>query len=251
MNGRMVGKSDQPVICTPVVGKTKEEILAELSCVVMKTPDIIEWRADFYDGISDTDKVLEVARTIKKTVGDTPVIFTVRSYREGGQPIALTEKEIMELNAAVCTETAVEYVDFELSNEPGRIIALRAIAHANGKKLIASFHEYGFTPAREALLQKFIDAENYDADVAKVAVMPREMEDVLTLLGVTLEAKKRIGIPLIAISLGSYGAVTRLIGGVFGSSASFAVGHTASAPGQIPINDLRTVLNIIEKTMKQ
>jgi 3-dehydroquinate dehydratase-1 len=101
------------------------------------------------------------------------------------------------------------------------------------------------------LLQKFIDAENYDADVAKVAVMPREMEDVLTLLGVTLEAKKRISIPLIAISLGSYGAVTRLIGGVFGSSASFAVGHTASAPGQIPIEDLRTVLKVIEKTMKQ
>lgn len=251
MNGRMAGKSDQPVICTPVVGKTKAEILAELSCVVMKTPDIIEWRADFYDGISDTDKVLEVARTIKKTAGDTPVIFTVRSYREGGQPIALSEKELAGLNAAVCTDTAVEYVDFELSNEPGRIKALRDIAHANGKKIIASFHEYGFTPARDVLLQKFIDAENYEADVAKVAVMPREMEDVLTLLSVTLEAQKRISIPLIAISLGSYGVVTRLIGGVFGSSASFAVGHEASAPGQIPIDDLRTVFKIIEKATKQ
>lgn len=251
MNSSMVGKGGQPVICTPVVGKTKEDIFAELSSVITKKPDIIEWRADFFEGISDTHKVLEVARSIKKTVGDIPIIFTIRSLREGGHPIVLSEQEVVTLNAAICTDTTIEYVDCELSNETGNINFLRDIAHANGKKIIASFHEFGFTPSRDVLIQKFIDAEKHGLDVAKVAVMPKEMEDVLTLLSVVLEAKKMINIPLIAISLGSYGIITRLIGGLFGSSLSFAVGHTASAPGQIPIEDLRTVFRIIENSMKK
>jgi len=49
--------------------------------------------------------------------------------------------------------------------------------------------------------------------------------------------------------MGPLGAVTRLLGGVFGSSLTFAVGATASAPGQIPIEDLQTVLAIIQKSM--
>jgi 3-dehydroquinate dehydratase-1 len=36
---------------------------------------------------------------------------------------------------------------------------------------------------------------------------------------------------------------------VFGSSLSFAVGAASSAPGQVPIEDLNTVLGILQKSM--
>jgi len=39
--------------------------------------------------------------------------------------------------------------------------------------------------------------------------------------------------------------VTRMIGGVFGSALSFAVGEGSSAPGQMPIADLNAVYDII------
>jgi 3-dehydroquinate dehydratase-1 len=39
----------------------------------------------------------------------------------------------------------------------------------------------------------------------------------------------------------------RPIGGLFGSSLSFAVGEAASAPGQIPIADLSAVYDIIRR----
>ena len=36
---------------------------------------------------------------------------------------------------------------------------------------------------------------------------------------------------------------------VFGSNLSFAVGAKSSAPGQIPIDDLRAALDIVERSM--
>jgi 3-dehydroquinate dehydratase-1 len=98
-------------------------------------------------------------------------------------------------------------------------------------------------------VNKLAEAAEKQLDVAKVAVMPQTLEDVLTLLSATLEAKSRLSIPLITMSMGKYGMVSRMIGGVFGTALTFAVGAQASAPGQVPIEELRTVLQTIENTM--
>jgi len=249
MAGRLIGEGAQPLICTPLVARTRDGIRSELSGVLAKKPDIVEWRADFFAGISDTAAVIEVAQAIKGAAGDIPVIFTIRSVREGGQPISLSARAVIELDAAVCRHTGIEYVDCELSNRPEDIEYLRDIARKENTRIIGSYHNFECTPDKDVLRKKFDEAEHYGLDVAKVAVMPRNMEDVLTLLSVTLEAKKRLKIPLITMSMGGYGAVSRMVGGVFGSSLTFAVGQSASAPGQIPIEDLRMVLGVIEKSM--
>jgi 3-dehydroquinate dehydratase-1 len=155
------------------------------------------------------------------------------------------------LTAAVCKNTSIEYVDCELSKLPEQITYLRGVAKESGTMIIASFHDFNATPEAAVLLQKFDDAEHYQLDVAKIAVMPQSLEDVLALLSVTLEAKKRCHIPLITMSMGRYGALSRMIGGVFGSSLTFAIGQTSSAPGQIPIEDLRSVMSIIQKAISE
>src|SRR5262249_44731221 len=93
--------------------------------------------------------------------------------------------------------------------------------------------------------QRFLTAQELGGDVAKVAVMPRDRMDVLTLLAATAEADATTKIPLISMSMGPLGAVTRMIGGAFGSSLSFAVGEAASAPGQMPIAVLAAVYAVI------
>jgi 3-dehydroquinate dehydratase-1 len=84
-------------------------------------------------------------------------------------------------------------------------------------------------------------------DVAKAAVMPKQLEDILVLLTATLEAKNKLKIPVITMSMGELGAVTRMIGGHFGSVLTFAAGHSTSAPGQIPIEDLKQIIGIMNK----
>lgn len=249
MKKNLIGEGKQPLICTPLVGKTEEEIGNELKKILAKKPDIIEWRVDFFENIHDSAKTVALANHLKKVIGDIPMIFTIRSIREGGQPISLSDKEAIELNVEICRNTTVEYVDCELSNESEHIRYLRKVATEQGTKIIGSFHNFECTPSAKVLSQKFTEADQYQLDVAKVAVMPQTLEDVLILFEATLAAKNRLTIPLITMSMGKYGAISRIVGGVFGSALSFAVGDKSSAPGQIPIEDLRMAFDIVERSM--
>jgi 3-dehydroquinate dehydratase-1 len=244
--GRKLG-GETPLICTPLVGRSRERILAEAASVVPKKPDIIEWRVDFFEEIHDSAAVLAVARALRGAAGELPIIFTRRSSKEGGEPIKIGDEEIVRLYDAVAASRLVDFIDFEMGNDPDHLRRVRDNARAHETRLILSYHNFGYTPGAEFLVQRFLEAERLGADVAKVAVMPRNRMDVLTLLAATAEADAKGGIPLISMAMGPLGSVTRMVGGVFGSSLSFAVGDTASAPGQIPIADLNAVYDIIRR----
>ncbi len=101
------------------------------------------------------------------------------------------------------------------------------------------------TPSSE----RFAQAQDLQADIAKVAVMPHDMEDVLTLLSATLQSSRALRIPLVSMSMGRFGAVTRLCGWAFGSAMTFAVGESSSAPGQMPIEDVDAGLALLQKAL--
>jgi len=246
---QMIGEGNRPLICTPLVGKQQEAIRAELKHVLEKSPDLIEWRVDFFEKIANIDEVLGLAQEIKESAVDIPLIFTLRSIREGGQPIPLTDQEALKLIKAICQNTAVEYIDYELSNPKESFQELRQIAFESHTKIIASYHNFEFTPEPDILLAKLMEAQRLNADVAKIAVMSQNLQDVLSLLNVTLKAKEALDIPLISLAMGQYGTITRMMGGVFGSAVTFAVGERSSAPGQMPIEELRSVLDIIQKSV--
>lgn len=249
LNDHPVAAGKFPLICTPLVGRTLDQLMVELAVVLPKQPDVLEWRVDFFEQIGVTARVIEAAAAIKKEAGSIPVMFTRRSTMEGGEPIALSEDQVLALYAAVCQSKTIDLIDYELANDAVHIARVRAAAQANGIKLVLSFHNFTHTPGLETLAGKFHAAEQLGADVAKVAVMPRDLDDVLTLLTATLHASKALHIPVISMAMGPLGAVTRLVGGVFGSSLTFAVGANSSAPGQMPIEDLNAVLAVLQKSM--
>jgi 3-dehydroquinate dehydratase I len=248
LNGKPLGGGKQPLICAPLIGRNRDQVLAEVRTVVGKKPDLLEWRVDFFDGIGNADEVVALAAGIKHSAGGIPVLFTRRSIREGGEPIALSESEVVNLYAAVCDSGNVDLVDFEMSNDAGDLGRVQQAARANAIPLIMSYHNFKETADLDFLCQRFRQAEQLGANIAKVAVMPRNPQDVLTLLGATLQSSQQLGIPLISMSMGSYGALTRMFGWMFGSTVTFAVGASSSAPGQIAIEDLHTVLAILQKS---
>jgi 3-dehydroquinate dehydratase-1 len=148
-----------------------------------------------------------------------------------------------------CKSQFIDLIDYEMANDAANIVRVREAAQTHGVKLVLSFHNFAFTPTRETLINKFLTAEQLGADVAKVAVMPKDPDDVLSLLYATREASKKLGIPLISMSMGPYGSLTRLFGWTYGSALSFAVGASSSAPGQVPIEDLNTVLAILQSPL--
>ena len=249
LNGQPIAGGKFPLICTPLVGRTLEKIMAELAVVLPKKPDVLEWRVDFFEPIGDSTSVIAAAAAIKKAADGIPLLFTRRSIIEGGEKIALNEAQVIALYTNVCESKTIDLIDYEMANEAANIAKVRTAAQANGIKLVLSFHNFSYTPGLETLTSKFLNAEQLGADVAKVAVMPRDLDDVLTLLTATRAANKKLRVPLISMAMGPLGAITRMVGGVFGSSLSFAVGASSSAPGQVPIEDLNTVLSILQKSM--
>ncbi len=194
---------------------------------------------------------MSIVAKIREIAVDIPILFTIRSSKEGGQSIALSEEEVVDLYSAACRSNSIDLIDFELSNSPEQLLYMRKVAAETATKLILSYHNFEYTPSPEIISQKFKEAEQLGADIVKVAVMPNKLEDVLTLLNLTLEAKNNLKIPVITISMGEYGSLTRMFGWVFGSAVTFAVGEKSSAPGQVPIEDLKTVFSIISKSLSE
>lgn len=249
LNGQPIAGGKFPLVCTPLVGRTLDQLMAELAVVLPKQPDVLEWRVDYFEAIGDISAVITAARAIKQAAGNIPVLFTRRSTLEGGEKIGINEDQVIAMYTAVCESKSIDLIDYEMANDAANIARVRTAAKANHIKLVLSFHNFSYTPALETLAAKFLTADQLGADVAKVAVMPRDLDDVLTLLTATREASKKLRIPLISMSMGPYGAMTRLFGWTFGSALTFAVGASSSAPGQVPIEDLNTALAILQKSM--
>lgn len=239
--------NNKPYLCTPIVSKEKENLLKEAKRVIEKKPDIIEWRVDYFEEIDDFKKVMEAAKDIKKIIGCLPLLFTVRSEKEGGNPINLTNHQVSELVSLACECEDIDIVDYEIHNPEENIVKIKKATEQNNKLLILSYHNFQSTPSNADLLEILEKAEQYGADIAKIAVMPRNHADVIRLFEVTDISQHELNIPVATMSMNHIGAISRVAGWIFGSAIIFTIGEKSSAPGQIPIEDIR----ILIKTMKQ
>lgn len=228
-----------PLICLPLVAVDEASLLAQAAEVASHNPDLIEWRCDKFAQLETPEPVLHALAALRGAIGDIPLIFTCRVASEGGfQPLDAHTR--LRLNLAAIASGQVDLIDTELCGGSAMIGPVRQACQRDGVKLILSFHNFESTPAEAFMLERLMEARRQGADIAKVAVMPRDHEDVLALLGATLKARRGlVDAPLITMSMGGLGAVTRVAGGLFGSDVTFAIGSQSSAPGQIPIAELR------------
>ena len=171
--GRKLG-GETPLLCTPLVGRTRERVLAEAASVLRQKPDLVEWRVDFFDAIGDTGAVIETARALRGVVGKRPVIFTRRAERGGGERTAIGDAAVVELYDAVAASGLVDFIDFETDNDPEHLRRVRESTRRHEVRLILSYHNLSYTPGLDYLVDRFLEAERLGADVAMVQVMPRE-----------------------------------------------------------------------------
>lgn len=244
MRGLEIG-SGRPKVIVPIVAATAQGIVEkgrELSGYRM---DVVEWRVDFYEDVFQTERVVDTAKQLREVLGETPILFTFRTKKEGG------EKEIgMEaytaLNAAVAKSGYVDAVDVEIFSGDDVVRANVENIHLAGKLVVGSNHDFFKTPDKDELVRRMVKMQEMGADLPKIAVMPQNKADVLTLLAATEEMSRVYADrPIITMSMAGDGVISRLCGEVFGSSMTFGAVGQASAPGQIPVNQLLDVLTLI------
>lgn len=243
IKGKCIGGS-RPLICMPLLAGTKASLLEQAMTIPALKPDLIEWRVDAIDTLADTRSVANTLAALHAMSKAWPLLFTCRLPAEGGVQ-AVSAAARMQLYQMAIASGQVDMIDIELSSGLDAIQGLRSMCHSAGVKLTLSYHDFERTPDSGALLQKLLDAEQAGADIAKVAVMPRDSQDVLALLNATHNARQQMKIPLITISMGRVGVITRIAGGLFGSDITFASGTASSAPGQLSIGDLRKAWSVL------
>ena len=114
-----------------------------------------------------------------------------------------------------------------------------------------SNHDFFKTPPQEEIVSRLRKMQELEADLHKIAVMPQNQSDVLVLLSATNEMVQNYAeSPIITMSMAGTGVISRLAGEVFGSALTFGAAKKASAPGQIAVADLRSVLNILHNSVK-
>lgn len=238
-----------PKICVPIVGVTREEILAAAENIKSTKADVVEWRVDWYEDIFDFAKTEATMQALREVLGEMPILFTFRTSKEGGEKAIETETYV-ELNQNAAKTGLIDLVDVEAFTGDESVKAVVETAHANGVKVIASNHDFHKTPAKEEIVSRLRKMQDLGADIPKIAVMPQNTKDVLTLLAATEEmAREYADRPIITMSMSGTGVISRLCGEVFGSALTFGAVGKVSAPGQIGIEDLTTVIGLLHKSL--
>ena len=216
--------SGMPKVCVPIVEKTREDILSTAKAICSTEADLVEWRADWYEDVSAFSEVIKTADMLRSILGETPLLFTFRSAREGGEK-ELSLESYATLLESVAKTGFVDLIDVEVFSGDDAVKNIIQTAHAHGVKVIASNHDFEGTPAREELVARLCKMQDLGADILKIAVMPQTRSDVLTLLSVTEEMSSlHTSRPVITMSMGRTGT-----------------------PGQIAIEDLKAGLRLLHK----
>lgn len=235
----------RPKICVPIVGKTQEDILQEARKITLTPADVVEWRVDWYDDCFQEAAIEDTARKLQNTLKGLPLLFTFRTAKEGGEK-EISTVDYTRLNTIAAQCDAIDLIDVEAFTGEEEVRHMIQQAHANGKKVIASNHDFHKTPSGDEIIRRLRLMQDLDADIPKIAVMPTCKKDVLVLLSATLEMYENYADrPFITMSMAGTGMISRLSGECFGSALTFGAAGKTSAPGQIDVNSLEMVLDII------
>ena len=202
---------------------------------------MIEWRADFYEGVGDPKAIGELLKAARSIVKNTVLLFTVRTKFEGGKFEGDEDAYIEAIDAAastgVCDMVDIEYL---------------SVQNPKNVKVILSHHDFEVTEEEEVLAGQLEDMNSVGADIVKLAVMPQTLGDVLTLLYAT--AGFSAAYPdslLVSMSMGKEGLISRISGEIFGSCITFASMGNSSAPGQLPYEDCRSMIGLIHRALQK
>ena len=173
-----------PKICVPLVEKNKQAFLDSAKELKNIDLDLVELRIDHFEEVENLDEVKELVKCLREILDETPILFTFRSLKEGG------EKEVSvdyykTLNIEIAKTGYVDLIDVELFTGDDIVKEIVLEAHNLNVKVVMSNHDFDKTPEREEIVKRLCKMQELNADLPKIAVMPKSTTDVLTLLCAT------------------------------------------------------------------
>lgn len=246
IKNQVIGEG-RPLICVPVMEQNREDIIKEITYLSQSGADMIEWRVDAYGEFRDCNAVREVLESVAPVLSDKIFLYTFRTKKQGGES-EIESETLADLHDLAAESGCVDFVDLEFFEEEKPLRKIRAL-QSKGIRVIASHHDFEETPEPKVMKMLLERMCVGGADIVKLAVMPQSQKDVLNLLEITTDFHKQYpDTPIITMSMGKLGNVSRLCGETFGSCVTFGAHKKPSAPGQYEMNQLREILDAIHNS---
>ncbi len=244
IRGCCIGKG-RPKVIIPIVERTETAILEKAAEFSTLRADCVEWRVDLFEGAKNLGAIARCAAKLRVALKDKLLLVTFRTKAEGGS-VALTSEEYLRFLHTVLETDCADLIDIEFFTAGADLPGLIEDTHTAGAAVVCSSHDFQKTPPRAELVSRMVQMQQTGADLPKLAVMPQSRTDVLELLSATAEmADHHPETPIITMSMGALGAVSRLSGEALGSAMTFANPGQASAPGQVPLDVVNEVLDAL------
>jgi len=192
--------------------------------------DLVEVRLDLVPG-----DPIGAIRNVREATA-LPIIATNRIAEEGGA-FRGGEDERIEILAEASAWADLVDVEFMAG---GRDRLMDMV----DRPLIISYHDFEGMSSLEATRSILAEIFGCGADIAKIALTPPTLEDCLGLLQLVHETER----PLSLMGMGDLGKHLRAVAPVYGSVLTYGYVGTATAPGQIPVQALRGVLDVLMRS---
>jgi len=189
--------------------------------------DLVEWRLDLTGLGTGGGLWLERCRALEQA--GIRVLLTNRANAEGGQWTGDDEERFTLLRRGL---DVVSMVDLEIHS--GLLPRVVTAAHAAGKPVIGSFHDFAGTPSCAEIEDVIARGWQSGTDVVKLALRLKTDGDLPLLLDLLKGGTPRR--PLCVIGMGAPEA--RLALARAGSCFAYGFLGESAAPGQVPCTEL-------------
>lgn len=232
----------------PITAKTKEQAIAQAKVIAAnQDADLAEFRIDLLDFAADSKQVISLGHELKKILGDKPMIATIRTHNEGGK-LTISDADYGKTYQAYLKQPFMDMLDVEMFRDQQVVKNTVKLAHDKKVLIVMSNHDFQKTPSEDEIVKRLLKQDQLGADILKIAVMPQSKQDVFTLMNATLKVSQQSKKPLLTMSMGKLGTISRIATANMGGSFSFGMIGEASAPGQIDVTQLKQFLKTVQPT---
>jgi 3-dehydroquinate dehydratase-1 len=219
--------------CLPIIKRTKSEVQSTIQDNLERYRFFEVW----LDYIHDID--IGFASSL---VGLYPHRLIMVSRRQNLEPMKITADMRFEILKTLARKHVL--VDLDISSQVEEITELQSARVS--LKTILSYHNYQMTPSDTELRSITARISGWGAHMTKISTLCTIQRDALRLLSLLIDLREA-GRRCIVLGMGKHGVITRIFGPQWGNEISFApieVGQR-SAPGQIPIDKLNSILQAL------
>lgn len=243
---KRIGKTELgngiPAICVPVMGNTAAELKKSAEEASAVPHDVIELRMDSLESAEEDGAAVKALVLAREILSGDSILFTFRTEEEGGLR-RISEDRYFTMLGEVLESGLADAVDIEFFKKRERVRKVIADAADRQVFTVLSSHDFQRTPPDGEITDRLNAMCELGADAVKLACMPQDQEDVFRLMAATAHMKKLYPEQLfITMSMGRQGVISRIGGEADGSCLTFGSARQASAPGQIPAEELQRLL---------